>query len=217
MHEISDQITTAENRAISRFEDRRCKDGSIVLPAIEHLQVHANTFFQKADHSLGYLLDIIKLFYGRGAISKAFESLRDLVIKEYGSTDPFSEFLCSVLPCVQLIRNTRNCVEHPRHVQKVETRDFTINPDGTITSPTIEIIHPRTPLPKQPISGVMAEITENVSLIFEVMCAHICSKNLLPFGPFPLTVIALPEESRREPHVRSSIGTYMGGRPVPVS
>src|SRR5215813_10907120 len=55
-----------------------------------------------------------------------------------------SQFLIGVVPFLKFIRNARNCVEHPKDSQRIVTRDFFPQADGTILPPTIQIIHPDT-------------------------------------------------------------------------
>ena len=43
---------------------------------------------------------------------------------------------------------------------------------------------------------------------FEMLIVHMCSKNIQPLGPFPMSIGLLSENQRKAWHVRFAYGTY---------
>jgi hypothetical protein len=64
----------------------------------------------------------------------------------------------------------------------------------------------------------MTETIEQVSLVFELMLAHVCNKHVVQRPPFTIGVLELPEEQRVGQHqARFCYGAYQGDRVVPCS
>jgi len=193
--------------------------GAVAIPAVGNIGARCKDFVQKADHSLQSLLGMVRVFYGKDAGRQWFEGFRKLISKRYRESDPFSQFLAGALPFLKGIRNARNCVEHPKDSQRIVTRDFFPQADGTILPPTIEIIHPDTPMRATPVSEFMNRTQGQLVTIVEQTIAFMCSKHVQPPLPaFPLQIVEWPEENRRQKHVRYSYGVYdANGRPIRAS
>jgi hypothetical protein len=190
--------------------------GGASLPAIGNVATRCKDFLQKADHSLQSLLGIVRIFYGKDAGRQWFEGFTKLVSKRYGESDPFSQFLVGMLPFLKFMRNARNCVEHRRDNQKIVTQDFSLEADGTILPPIIEIVHSHTSMLRTPVSEFMSRVQENIVTIVEQTIAFMCSKNVRPpMAAFPVQIVEWPEENRWQKHVRYSYGVYdASGRPI---
>jgi len=192
------------------------KGGAVALPSVGSIGARCKDFVQKSDHSLQSVLGMVRIFYGKDAGRQWFEGFTKLVSKRYGESDPFSQFLIGVVPFLKFIRNARNCVEHPKDSQRIVTRDFFPQADGTILPPTIEIIHPHTPMHATPVSDFMSRVQENLVAIVEQTIVFICSKHVRPpMAAFPVQIVEWPEENRSQKHVHYSYGLYdANGRPI---
>src|SRR5690606_20921983 len=91
------------------------------------------------------LFRIVRLFYP-DVRSGGWEALKKRIDEGPQVLDNFSLFLAEIVPFLQLIRNARNCVEHPREEQKLVVSDFCVDSQNVLRSPSIQIVHPRTPL-----------------------------------------------------------------------
>jgi hypothetical protein len=215
MQEILVSIQNAENAA--HIDDRRQKDRSIVLPTINALDARCKEFVQKSDHSLQSLLAIMKLFYGEASGKRWFGSLAQVTAEKHGVDDQFVQFLNSALPLMQFTRNLRNCIEHPKHDQRVVVADFSLNAEMIFQAPTIEVIHAETPQPPVQLSTFMTQMIEQLSGAFELVIAFACQRHIEPSEVFPIDVVELPESLRgREKHVRFSYGVRDGDRIIPA-
>lgn len=202
--------------ATKAIEHSLQKGGAVALPAVGNIAARCKDFIQKADHSLQSLLGMVRVFYGKDAGRQWFEGFTKLASKRYGESDPFSQFLVGMLPFLKFIRNARNCVEHPKDSQRIVTRDFFPQADGTIKPPTIEIIHPDTSMRATPVSEFMGQVQEKLVAIVEQTIAFMCSKHVRPpMAAFPVQIVEWPEENRWQKHVRYSYGLYdANGRPI---
>jgi hypothetical protein len=69
---------------------------------------------------------------------KNWEDFHGLVKSRFGESDPFYKVAEITTPFLRLIRDARDCFEHA-NLEAVETRDFELQPDGTVADPSIEI------------------------------------------------------------------------------
>lgn len=121
------------------------------------------------------------------------------------------------LPMLQLLRNTRNCVEHPqKNKQQISVTNFTINSQLKISPPTIEVIHPKSRQPKILISKFMEEVNEQCVGIFELMLVFMCQKHVQPFTGFNVGVMLLEEGQMRENHIKFSYCVEINGQISPI-
>lgn len=208
MQEIAEQVQSAQ--AAVQLEDRRHQDRSVVLPSIGDVGAHCKSFIQKADHVLQALLGMVKLFYGADAGKAWFESLGQIVNHKYGQDDQFAKFMAEVLPFLQFVRNVRNCIEHPKPSQRVVVTDFVLNAGMQVVAPTIQVIHPKSPQASIAVARFMTEITEQASVTFEFLVAFMCTKHVQPIAGVSLQVMQLPENGRRQKHVRFCYATLDG-------
>jgi hypothetical protein len=188
---------------------------SMAVPAIGEVRSLAETFFQKADHAVVDLFDIAKLFYGDQIGKKWFDSLLNLAKEKYGEDDGLAKFLIGVVPLLKFIRNTRNCIEHPKADQLVNVKDITVLPSGQLEAPRIEVIHPETGQPSVPLAILMERIVVEYATIFESMLAYLCDRNVQPVSGLPLQIIEHTLDQQKGFKTRFGYGVQMGDQLVP--
>jgi hypothetical protein len=206
MDETAQAFKAAEQAAIEKATALKQKDASLTIPAVGNVRGHCKTFTQKADHFAAALLGILRLFYPE-LKGKAWSDFHDLAKARYGEADNFFKVSELTTPLLQLVRNTRDCLEHG-NLKGVETKDFELQPDGTIAPPTIEIDFRKTAQERCPISWFMQETTKALLDSFEMIVVHACSKNVQPFAGMPMTIAPLADNLRRVWHVRFAYGMY---------
>ncbi len=131
--------------------------------------------------------------------------------------DNFSQFLGNALPLLQLVRNARNCVEHPRQDQRIEVVDFSVDAENNLLPPMIEIVHPKTPQKKSPVADFMVEISRGLVQVVELMVVFLCARHVQSFAGFPVQVVELPPNRRRSANVRYGYGLANGDDIIPMS
>jgi hypothetical protein len=219
MDGLAQAFQNDETTAITKFpEQQRQTNRSLIMPVVGEVAVRCKTFFQKATHAMQSLFEIVKHFYGDAVKRGWFDGLETLVKKEYGSDDTFSQFLSKVVPIFKSLRDTRNAFEHPKANQWVRTEDFTLNAEGTLMPPSIEVSYQKMHLPKASISGTMGQMVDDFGSIFESLIAFLCSKHVQSFGGLPVLVGELPDDYRKAREgVRFGYLIVMGGRAIPAS
>jgi hypothetical protein len=215
MAEISETLKHDEQGSIANLRDNRKADGSVLLPSIKNLPQRCGEFVQKADHSLGKLYSIVQLFYPR-ARKPYFEGFSETLIALYGPTDPFAQAVQNAVPFLKFVRDTRNCIEHPKHHQRIIVKDFSFDPSGRVLAPSIEVVHARSPHDAVNISVFMRDINAAITDVVEAMIAGSCGKHVKGSEGLRFEVVALPDEMRREKFVRYSYGLIdQDGRIIP--
>jgi hypothetical protein len=202
MQETTQTFRAEEKSAIDRTQTAQREDGSLAVPAVGNVRMHCKTFAQKADHCAGALLAIVRLFYPD---VKNWDELFDGLKKSHGEDDQFCKFMEAAVPFLQLVRNTRDCLDH-RNAIGVTTRDFEPQADGQIGVPSIEVKFRKSKLERCPISAFMEATTKNLLTAFEMVIVNMCAKNVQRFAGMPMTVAPLSDWKAWR--VRYAYGAY---------
>lgn len=80
VQEVKDTFIAAENREVATLETQPKDKGALVLPAISAVDTQCKTFFQKADHAMRSLLDIVKMFYKKRCKVSGIDDLRQHIV-----------------------------------------------------------------------------------------------------------------------------------------
>jgi hypothetical protein len=211
---IERDLITEQERALSAFQQP--KQRSLALPSVEGLNESLKTFVQKIEHATQAIFAFTQQFYGHR--EKMWNGFETEIQQRYGASDEFSKFVGSMTPFMVFIRNLRNCVEHPKDAQRVVIEDFAITADGTLTTPTVEVVHAATPQPKMEVSSFLPQVAGQILDIFEVLMIHLASKHIAPFGKFEKTVGFLPpDQIAADSKVRASYFIFFNDRWSKVS
>ena len=214
--QLHDSYAKAEADAAAHLATKIRPDRSILVPAIGGAESRCNEFLQRGDHALRELFRLVQMFYSDVG-SGGWESLKAKIDLGPKDIDNFPQFLANVLPFLQLIRNARNCVEHPRPEQRLSVTDFALGPKNALLPPMIEVIHPKTPLQNVPLRAFFSEALQNLISIVELMIVFLCARHVKSFGGMQIQVMEIPSERRKTPHVRYGYGALLGGQLVPFS
>jgi hypothetical protein len=136
-----------------------------------------------------------------------WSNFQELVKARYGEADNFYKVLELTVPFLQMIRNARDCLEH-RNAIGATTYDFTLQADGQIGMPSIEIDFRGSVVERCSISEFMARATKTLLESFEMITLHICAKNMQPFAGMPMTIAPLSDDYKRAWRVRFAYGSY---------
>lgn len=214
MHEAAQEFKTAEEAAIERSRQSPQQRQSPAIPSVGNVRTHCKTFAQKADHFAGALLNIIRLFY-TDRKQMNWDDFESVVKVNYGENDNFTKVVEQTKPLLQLVRNTRDCLEHRN--DGVTAKDFTLEPDGTIAPPTIAVNFRQSSHQRCAISWFIEEIEKALLISFEMIVVHLCSKHVQPFAGMPIVVERLPENYQSAWCVRFGYGMYyQDGQFAPV-
>ena len=216
MHDLMEQYVQAQEAAIGSLDSTIRKDRSLLMPALGNVPARCKEFLQLSDHASRGLFQVVKLFYfdvGSGG----WESLKSKIDNEPKNIDNFSQFLDGAIPMLQLIRNARNCVEHPIEEKRIEVADFSVDAENLLLPPMIEILHPKTPIDRMPVADFMAQVSKSLVEIAELMLVFLCARHVQSFGAWPIQVGWFPPERRKSPDVRYGYGLASGNQFIPIS
>ena len=203
--ELMNVFRGTQDAELKKYSMEIKKDHSVILPSISGLANKCKEFFQKSDHALDGLFKIVKIFYPE--MNKGgWDSLKNKVDNESTKIDNFSEVLGDILPFLHLVRNARNCVEHPRIEQKIITTDFSISPDNQLLPPSIEIVHPKTPQSVVAAVGLMSQTCDSIVEIVESILVFLCNRQIRPITGFPVRVYEFPADQRITENVKYRYG-----------
>lgn len=215
-YKLIEDYCASEATAMASVDPTIRKDRSVTVPAIGNVESRCNEFLQRSDHAMRELFRLVRMYYS-DVHSGGWEGLKKKIDCGPQDLDNFSQFLADAVPFLQLIRNARNCVEHPRPEQRLVTADYCLDANNVLNPPTIEIIHPRTPLKREPISSFYTRTLENVVRVVELMVVFLCARHVTPTAGIPVHVVEFPPDDRRSPHVRYGYGAMIGDQIVRMS
>lgn len=215
-HQLRDSYTKAEADATANIDIKIQPGRSILMPTIGNVETRCNEFLQRGDHALRELFRLVRMFYPDVG-SGGWESLKTKIDGEPKDIDNFPQFLTDALPFLQLIRNARNCVEHPMPEMRLLVTNFAVDSNNVLLPPTIQIKHPKTPLAKIPVEAFFSQTLLSIVSIVELMVVFLCARHVKPLSGMPIQVMKLPPERRKSPHVRYGYGVLLGGEIVPYS
>lgn len=190
---IERELIDEQNAAIAAFQQP--KQRSVALPSVEGVHERLKTFIQKVEHAAQAIFKLTQQFYGH---TKGMWNGFELEVQKiYGKDDDFAKFARSIRPLMIFVRNLRHGIEHPKDAQRVIVKDFTITPDGTMTRPTVELIHADAAQPEMDMQSFLSQVAGQVLDVFEMLMLHIASKHIKPFGALEKSVGFLPPNQLR--------------------
>jgi hypothetical protein len=213
---LSDSLIADQNIALGEVENQRAHGSVVSLPSISDLGGKVNSFIQHAEHSMQRVLSLSRIFYPLPAGKAWFDSLVKAASEAHRLEQPQAERLGKMVKFAQFLRNCRNCVEHPKHHQRVVVTNFEMTANAEIRVPLMEIVHEQTPEPVVPVTIFMENMTRSVVAVGEEMMAFLASYHVTPDWEGKVFVWHFPEGQRRHPHVRYYFALNMNGQIVPI-
>ncbi len=192
---------------ISSEEEKFCsgeqKVKSFQIPAITDLNAKLHGIMVKLDKAKDCILKLYRIHFlpdhsGRPMwheYRKALANLPEMTDTCLGAWDEQAKFL-------SLVRNVRNCSEHPKSGQQLVVTDFQMLSDGSVNPPLIEVEHKDTPFGVLPVIEFIEFLRNTILSYSELSYALIKSIKLLERNPLNERVSEMPEEARRHPFVR---------------
>jgi len=198
---IESEFTREQSNALAAFQQP--KQRSVALPSVEGLNERLETFVQRVEHATQAIYRFSQQFYDH--TERMWNGFETEIQKQYGEADEFSKFAGSIRPFMTFVRNLRNSIEHPKASQCVIIKDFAITPDGTLTSPTVQLVHPTSPQPEMNVHEFLPQVSGQILDVFEALMVYVASKHIKPFGAFEQTVgLIPPDQLRPDSKVRAS-------------
>lgn len=216
MQVLKETCSEEQKKAVAGLERKIGDDRSFILPSLINIDIRCREFVQKSDHALRGLFNLVKFFYPD--VNKGgWDRLKEKIGNEIGRADNFEEFLSESMLFLHQIKNARNAVEHPTFLQKLVTKDFAIDAQNQLMSPTIELIHPKTPLDTISVVEFMEFVSITLTDIVELMIVFLSARHVKSVSGSPVQIIEIPIERRSNQYVRYGYGICIGNELVPFS
>jgi hypothetical protein len=197
-----------ENTVSAEYEERKAKKLDHATPSIPDIKTRCKTIFQKADQAYQAQLALIRVFYPDFSQQSFYSAFCEFLKTKYGEQDQFTKFMVDVLPFIMLVRNIRNCLDHRR--TEINIKDFELQVNSNIISPTIEVDYLGSKLPRISLSQFLPSVTENLVTIFEHMTAFLTAKNLRADRLIPGEIRIVPEAERINKHIKYAYWSPLG-------
>jgi hypothetical protein len=199
-----------ETKSKDEYEERKINNLSLKIPSVSDVYTRCKTIFQKADHVNQILMEVILVFYPDSNLHKQsqFVSLHCYFKEKYGINDTFTKFIENILGFVDIIRGLRNCLDH--RLKEVSVKDFELQTNSDIISPTIEMDYRKTKLHRESLSSFFPAIKENLLILVENIIAYLADKNVLKNRIFNGQVRIVPEEKRLDKYIKFSFWLPLG-------
>lgn len=207
-----DEFAKLEGSAIETYSGTSQQSRSIGLPSVCNVEQYCLTFTQKAHHFGKALLSLSRHFYPQ--VSN-WDDLEVLVTKKYGPDDQFAELIRLIKPALLLILHLRDSLEHKN--KGVVVRDFSMEIDGSIAPPTVELDFRKSKLPRCSVSSLMEELSEALPTYFQMMLVNLASKSVQSTAGLRTFVVELPDADQRARRVKFGYGIRMpNGEVLPL-
>lgn len=215
MQAIAADFDAAQQTAYEKAAALRRAGDAEQQPYLGDVKSRCKSFMQQADHAVGALLDVVRLFYPE--IKKTpWDALREKICRDLGENDQFTKFLDQAVPFFKLVRNTRDCLEH-KNLKGAVVKDFEVQQGGQLHPPTIEVNFRESQHPAIVVSAFMSGVITSVVNGFEMVLVHLCNINTRPSDSSPVYIDIPAENRRRWKHVRFHFGMrFNDGDFVPI-
>jgi hypothetical protein len=214
LSKMLDAFFQEQSRVAEQWNQKQKYGASVLLPIVLDLKGRIKAFIQRAEHAAQTLLTLSKTFYP-GTEKKGFDGVLDLMRSGAGVEPELIGFAERIVKYWKFLRICRHCIEHPHPRQNIAVTNFSLNVDGKVESPTMEIIHKETPEPRVEVAVFMQGVLESVLNMGEQLMALLAAMNVQP-GWQNVTVMEFPPEARRSPHVRDYFAINMHGVITPI-
>jgi hypothetical protein len=210
VNELKDEISEKE----SFVKNTKQKPNGYSLPSITDLKTKVHNILVKTDKAKDAILMLYKIHFLPNEVNKPkLEKYTEALKKLSNIDDEVLKVWEEKKIFLDLIRNARNSSEHPKPNQQVLLNDFTMQADGLITPPLIQIEHKDTPISLLPLIEFI-EFLERMIIDYSELSPVFIKQLLLissennPLGEW---VTEFPEKERRHPKVRFYRSINMGG------
>ncbi len=187
------------------------------VPAVGDVSARGKAFIQAADHSVRPLWTLARIFHPELPVGVSWSKLTALMQAGSEDQNAFAEILLQLEKPLAFLRNTRNAVEHPKPGQEVIFEDYRLKSDGTVYTPTIEVIHKDTPLAATELQAYFTQTLSFLIDVYECLLIQLCALHVRSNRGFPISVVELAPDERRYPHVKYAYASELGGRVVPFA
>lgn len=210
--EVVREFEKDENDQVAKFDAQPGKGSSLRLPVMADVEGRCNKFVQCCSHGTGQLKAVVQNFYPD--IKSKWRDRLEEKASDSGDEN-FKNMAAEVNRFLTFLQNVRNAIEHPGPGNTVHFSDFRLTAEGRVVRPSFSLDHAQTPQPEVPVVVFMKRVEDSLLESFELLLAHLCNAHCQDFGKMPVWVEEMPENWRRNKHVKYGYVTRLGDQIVP--
>lgn len=138
-YQIHSQVMALMEKCDQTIEANKSRQVIPALPKVNDLEKYVNMFFNSGKQFLIAAYETLHIFYGMPFADRNkahFGDHREWIKEKFGPTIPIYLVLEQDEPWVRIIAELRNAFEHPGNGQKVEIRNFSLEPNNKFSAPT---------------------------------------------------------------------------------
>lgn len=99
---------------------------------------------------------------------------------------------------IEAVNNFRNAGQHPDQTKRIIVTGFELAPGSVIHAPSIEIVHPKSPLKRLGLLTFMDGLIRDIGLIFEGMVVLLCDDSVRQLSKgIDIRVCRVPDSQAR--------------------
>ncbi|MGE4489212.1 MAG: hypothetical protein AB7E95_06695 [Kiritimatiellales bacterium] len=187
------------------------------LPIVEYLDIEFRSFANEVRRALSVVSDLFSPLTGKDKFGQGhFHEAQMWAEKTQGATSLLAQMLRGDQRWIKTWIDIRIAIEHPKKDTFVETMNFSLEPDGTITLPTWRFVHPNYDMARpQNLLDVMNICIENILNFYEDLLITLLDGHLP--SSIKITFETIPEKDRdKDLPVRYRFRQYLvnkGSRP----
>lgn len=194
-----DDYYVKEVSAKERYDIERANKSAPALPTVVDLETSMKTIIQKAEHMYQIMIELASVILPQLKLKPLahFSSFSTTVTEMFGERHVFSIFLTDNLDFMKAIKEVRNGLDH--RVPKVSLKDYTFNPDTTISLPSISLNSKDAKFNAMPVTEYLNKL-ESIFSFAEVLICHLANVTIRHMMGGEIKEI--PVETRRYKYVR---------------
>ena len=197
--QISSEILSKADLGVQAFTSVR----SVHIPSCPGLESRVTSILLQADKVREALLGICKAEWVDASIKKPrIEDIDAAARLRIGSETDLGASWDDVLNYLKRLRDYRNACEHPKDGQTVVVEDFSVQPDGAVCPPILEVQHKVNPQSRVLVTDFLLVLRQDLLMCAELILVLVGMSRLSKIGSSNVRIFQVPEEQRRKKYVR---------------
>ncbi|MDZ4693426.1 hypothetical protein [Terricaulis sp.] len=176
-------------------ELKRMNGQAPMLPSIKDLTTRCENFVDTSRKCLMLVVQLAALFYPKASNEKAWRQTVETALANRFASDALGrEAFKEGADTIEAVNNYRNACHHPDETKRMIVTGFELRAGPRIFAPSVEFVHPKTPMKRDDLLAFMQEMIERAGLIFEGMSALLCDENIPNTGGLEVRIGRLPDD-----------------------
>lgn len=197
----------------SEYKRKAVKREEAYIPSVLTIEDKVRNVIIKFDKIRDIILKVFLLYFQiEDRKNRVFDSINKAFNRHVRDELELIREWDMIASYLKLIRNIRNACEHPRDSHKAVVQNSIMNPDGSITPPTIIIQHKETQINRVLLTAFIYNVYNSLLMCVECTLTLIRKIQLADNNPLQEEIVMVCPSQRRHQHVRYYRVATVGGR-----